>query len=626
MIRLKEDSIASTLTRPLVILSKELGLDVAAGTSLFKSNHVLGMLLGGTLWAAFIALFRKLAGDIGQSISHFFFPSAYITSEDPARQWVEAWIASDPIAQARIGDFIVQTTYLHNMRSSTRNIIITSHGSKIREYEHDRRKANTRGEEVIAQALPLSKHTLRLSFNGQWVWVTLSDTSWSQAKDSRIRLTTTCFQRQAVREFLAEAHSRYFKKESQEIFIFHSCDERYSHPWGTPMARPVRPWSSVILPGTMKEDLLRDIESFLSPEEVEWYAKTGIPHRRGYLFYGEPGGGKSTLVAALASKLRLDIYTLSLSGQMDDARLNRLLRECRPRSIILIEDIDRAFAPPKGHELLLLEEEIEIEHHKRKSSSSRSTVPEKPPQVTMSGLLNAIDGVSSQEGCILIASTNHPDQLDQALSRAGRFDVRVPFYPAQPDQARRLFLHFYSTYPSTSLRTSRIDLSSLSPESVKEKDISHPDHSNDMGVENNKHQCDERSTTKSEILEELAIKFADALFPSFTTEEEQDQQIETQGPKLSMASIQGYLLRCKKDPWAAVEYAAKWKEVELAAMSFKRPKSIKIKSKKTVKGVKSVTGRKEEIGTTGEDESGNEVGEVQVDDTAMVTSVVESDN
>lgn len=89
-------------------------------------------------------------------------------------------------------------------------------------------------------------------------------------------------------------------------------DARRINPtWQNPVSRPARPWSSVVLPGSVKENLLRDVQKFLSEKEMSWYAARGtsrdgdaprvrrliegIPHRRGYLFAGEPGSGKTTL-------------------------------------------------------------------------------------------------------------------------------------------------------------------------------------------------------------------------------------------------------------------------------------------------------------------------------------------
>ncbi len=61
----------------------------------------------------------------------------------------------------------------------------------------------------------------------------------------------------------------------------------------------------------------------------------------------------------------------------------------------------------------------------------------------MSGLLNALDGVSSREGRVLFLTTNHPEQLDPALVRPGRVDRKIELGYATPDQARRLFRWYY---------------------------------------------------------------------------------------------------------------------------------------------------------------------------------------
>ena len=88
--------------------------------------------------------------------------------------------------------------------------------------------------------------------------------------------------------------------------------------------------------------LVTDVEKFLNGSR--WYYDRGIPYRRGYLLHGPPGSGKTSFVLALAGHLDFNICVLSLSDSgMTDDRLNHLLTQAPPRSIILLEDIDAAF-------------------------------------------------------------------------------------------------------------------------------------------------------------------------------------------------------------------------------------------------------------------------------------------
>jgi chaperone BCS1 len=63
--------------------------------------------------------------------------------------------------------------------------------------------------------------------------------------------------------------------------------------------------------------------------------------------------------------------------------------------------------------------------------------------VTFSGLLNALDGVTSTEERIIFMTTNHIDRLDPALIRPGRVDMRLLIDDVTPHQVKRLFLRFY---------------------------------------------------------------------------------------------------------------------------------------------------------------------------------------
>ena len=183
--------------------------------------------------------------------------------------------------------------------------------------------------------------------------------------------------------------------------------------------RVKKPLASVILPSDKKPRILKDISRFLN--DRNWYEGMGIPYRRGYLLYGPPGCGKSSFVLGLAGELSMAICILSLSNRhLDDEGLMLLLNTAPQRSIVLLEDVDRAF-----------------------SNDSR---------VTISGLLNSVDGVAAQEGRLLFLTTNHINKLDDALIRPGRCDVKLLFPNSTSEQQQKLFLRFFPDQTDQSIR------------------------------------------------------------------------------------------------------------------------------------------------------------------------------
>ena len=214
--------------------------------------------------------------------------------------------------------------------------------------------------------------------------------------------------------FLQRAIEARANRESDTLSVyipnpFHGGD------WMRARLGSRRPLSSVVLKAGQAEGLLADLQRFYGARER--YAELGIPWRRGYLLHGPPGTGKTSLVTALASELRLNVCTLSLASPVvTDEKIHTLLAGVPQRSLLLIEDVDAFF---------------------RQRDAAHAQV-----RLSFSGFLNALDGVATQEGNVLFMTTNHAEQLDAALIRAGRIDERVELGPCDEDQLRRLFLKF----------------------------------------------------------------------------------------------------------------------------------------------------------------------------------------
>ena len=91
-----------------------------------------------------------------------------------------------------------------------------------------------------------------------------------------------------------------------------------------------------------KEDIIQDIRWFLDSED--FYTKHLIPYRRGYLFYGPPGNGKTSMIRSVASIFGRDLYYLSLDTITGDTQLIEAFNGQDPnKQILIVEDVDSYF-------------------------------------------------------------------------------------------------------------------------------------------------------------------------------------------------------------------------------------------------------------------------------------------
>jgi len=305
--------------------------------------------------------------------------------------------------------------------------------------------------------------------------------------------------------------------------------------WRKLMAVEKRSLASVHFPDGVLEGLLKDVSEFFAMRA--WYKRRGIPHRRGLMLYGPPGCGKSSFAIALAGELCLNLCVCSLANTcLDDDDLQEYLRKMPQGSILLLEDIDAAFV-------------------NRKKNTEEGAVS----KVTFSGLLNALDGAVAFEGSLVLMTTNHREKLDPALTRPGRIDRAVEVCLARHDQIARMFSYFYQPWE-------------------KEVELENQDKAQDDAIKLRREIEDERKNVA-----EKAARFAE-LIPE---------------ERLSMASIQGYLLRYKADPQAAMDHVK-----EFVAQELVRIEDEAIRSRAEGDGAKETTeGVKENQQMTGDEMS-----------------------
>ncbi|KAJ4305362.1 Complex III assembly protein translocase and chaperone [Kalmusia sp. IMI 367209] len=235
-----------------------------------------------------------------------------------------------------------------------------------------------------------------------------------------ITMTTLYSQRNVFERIFAEAHEMHQQMQEGKTIIYNAMGPNWQ-PFGDPKRK--RPLESVILERGVKERIVQDVQAFI--EARTWYLDRGIPYRRGYLLYGPPGTGKSSFIQALAGHLDFNIAILNVSERgLTDDRLSHLLSKVPPRTIVLLEDVDVAFA-----------------NRKKREADGYSGA-----NVTFSGLLNALDGVASGEERIIFLTTNYVERLDEALIRPGRVDMTVRLGEATEYQIEQLWDRFYAEF------------------------------------------------------------------------------------------------------------------------------------------------------------------------------------
>lgn len=199
---------------------------------------------------------------------------------------------------------------------------------------------------------------------------------------------------------------------SERIHVFSSEEGEWSFQGQIQKREP----GTVVLPGTMMEEIIDDIRRFRN--EKEWYEGMGIPYSRGYLLTGPPGNGKSTIIRSVATALKSDVRYLDLSsdGASGDSQLRALVNAVDDEDILVLEDVDCFF-------------------NKRRPANGVT--------VTFTGLLNVLDGLQAPSGRIIFVTTNDRGALDPALVRPGRLDVDINVDDPTRDQIRNMHLRFF---------------------------------------------------------------------------------------------------------------------------------------------------------------------------------------
>ena len=366
-----------------------------------------------------------------------FTTKVTIPESDPVAKEILAWMGSNVILNSHSRSAMLVTGGMQDQNDDFHRRMIMNRGMPTF-------GTQTNNREVLSLP-PIGTQLFWVGFRpflfsrrgGQSTRNSSIMTGYSMGPDGQLQnsliIMTLGWSLKPLRGFTDLCHE-FMKNNMTGTTTIYFAGDSLHHPYANEaawqsMSKAIRRLDTIDMDEATKLDVIRDAEYYYSEESRSYFADCGIPYRRGYLFYGPPGTGKSSFSAALAGHLGCDIYQINLaSGTISDGGLQRLFLGLPQKCIVIIEDIDsagisREQAPP--------EDTAQFIHAPKPDDLAEpwKRINKKVPvnSVTLSGLLNAIDGNASQEGRLLIMTSNNPDALDEALTRPGRIDKKVYF-------------------------------------------------------------------------------------------------------------------------------------------------------------------------------------------------------
>lgn len=183
----------------------------------------------------------------------------------------------------------------------------------------------------------------------------------------------------------------------------------------------LRSMNTLFFDNSIKEKIINHIQSFLDNKEI--YEKRDLLYKTGILLYGEPGTGKSSLANAIATYFNDSLIVIDMTSfdTLDINTLSQSINADDNQYVILLEDIDCIF--------------------KNLDRSEGSDITKDDLKI-VNKLLQFTDSNSSPNNVIFIATTNHYDKLDQAITRSGRFDLQIEVNGISRDSAIKMCKSF----------------------------------------------------------------------------------------------------------------------------------------------------------------------------------------
>ena len=169
------------------------------------------------------------------------------------------------------------------------------------------------------------------------------------------------------------------------------------------------------------------------------YKKIGMTQRLGFLFYGIPGSGKTSIIFAIANHYNKQIYNINL--KLSRVKFFKQIISIPENSIVIFNDLDTIKVTNKRN----IEDNTDTKNKKKDKDNENDN-----DCIILADLLEILDGYAYLDKCIIIMTTNHIEKLDEALIRPGRIDHKIEFTYATNNQINQILKYYYKNYGTNS--------------------------------------------------------------------------------------------------------------------------------------------------------------------------------
>jgi len=207
------------------------------------------------------------------------------------------------------------------------------------------------------------------------------------------------------------------------------------------------------------DDAKKRVDMFTNHKE--WYYEKGIPYALGFLLYGTPGCGKTSFIKSIANDTGRHIINLTLTNKTLVSDLHNIFYNTNlpiyhkrtntttyiniplNKRLYVLEDADCLTSIVLDRNL---QEKMKVEEKKEEKTYEQMRAEELTglgETITLSHLLNVLDGILEIEGRMIILTTNRIDDIDSALKRPGRFDCVIEFTMCVKSTIKEMIHHIF---------------------------------------------------------------------------------------------------------------------------------------------------------------------------------------